>query len=146
MPHSKKRVKHRLERGNAPTLRNWDSAQADARPQALPAEQDVAIECGWGRVIFGQTFRDPLQVVRLLESERPGQRDIAIYLREPHVVTASAPNSVFLDPSHTYRLWLHDYRPAARRVPGLIVRRLNSRADARRHYRKRCKFNKTRCS
>jgi GNAT-family acetyltransferase (TIGR03103 family) len=55
------------------------------------------------------------------------------------VVTASAPSSVFLDPSHTYRLWLYDYRPAARRVPGLIVRRLNSRADAQAAHDLYCK-------
>ncbi|HCZ48615.1 MULTISPECIES: N-acetylglutaminylglutamine synthetase [Gammaproteobacteria] len=139
MSNSQKRVKHRLERGNAPSLRNWDPEQADSRLQAQPGAQNVAVECGWGRVIFGQTFPDPLQVVRLLESEKTGHRDIAIYLREPHVVTASAPNSVFLDPSHTYRLWLYDYRPAARRVAGLIVRRLNSHADAQAAHDLYCK-------
>ena len=139
MSNPDKRIKHRLERGNAPSLRNWDPDLGDARQQAQAGRQNVAIDCGWGRVIFGQTFRDPMDVARLLDDEAPDQRDIAIYLREPHVVTASAPSSVFLDPSHTYRLRLHDYRPAARKVAGLIVRRLNRRADARAVHDLYCK-------
>jgi GNAT-family acetyltransferase (TIGR03103 family) len=134
-----KRIKHRLERSNAPSLRNWDPELGDGRQQAQAIRQNVAVDCGWGRVIFGQTFRDPMDVARLLDDEAPDQRDIAIYLREPHVVTASAPSSVFLDPSHTYRLRLHDYRPAARKVAGLIVRRLNSRADAQAVHDLYCK-------
>ncbi len=139
MSNPDKRIKHRLERSNAPSLRNWDPELGDGRQQAQAIRQNVAIDCGWGRVIFGQTFRDPMDVARLLDDEAPDQRDIAIYLREPHVVTASAPSSVFLDPSHTYRLRLHDYRPAARKVAGLIVRRLNSRADAQAVHDLYCK-------
>ncbi len=139
MSNPDKRIKHRLERANAPSLRNWDPELGDGRQQAQAIRQNVAIDCGWGRVIFGQTFRDPMDVARLLDDEAPDQRDIAIYLREPHVVTASAPSSVFLDPSHTYRLRLHDYRPAARKVAGLIVRRLNSRADAQAVHDLYCK-------
>lgn len=139
MSNPDKRIKHRLERSNAPSLRNWDPELGDGRQQAQAIRQNVAIDCGWGRVIFGQTFRDPMDVARLLDDEAPDQRDIAIYLREPHVVTASAPSSVFLDPSHTYRLRLHDYRPAARKVAGLIVRRLNSRADAQSVHDLYCK-------
>lgn len=139
MSNPDKRIKHRLERSNAPSLRNWDPELGDGRQQAQAIRQNVAVDCGWGRVIFGQTFRDPMDVARLLDDEAPDQRDIAIYLREPHVVTASAPSSVFLDPSHTYRLRLHDYRPAARKVAGLIVRRLNSRADAQAVHDLYCK-------
>ena len=37
---------------------------------------------------------------------------IRINVREPQVLTAFAPQELFIDPSLTYRLWLHNYRPA----------------------------------
>src|SRR5690606_15317087 len=54
----------------------------------------------------------------------------AIYARDPHVVLAHAPQELFLDPSHTYRLELSTYRPARRQRKAFLIRRLSNRADA----------------
>lgn len=62
------------------------------------------MECGWGRLILGQTFCDPAELVATLRAERHGQRDIAIHLSDPHVLLSLAPQELFLDPSHTFRL------------------------------------------
>ncbi len=84
-------------------------AQPPLPPVAPTGEQcDVAIDCGWGRLLFGQTFANARTLASTLEDEEEGRRDVAFYVLEPHVVLARAPLSVFLDPSHAFRLDLRD--------------------------------------
>jgi GNAT-family acetyltransferase (TIGR03103 family) len=80
--------------------------------------------------LFGHTFRSHEELAAELCREQTGQRDIALYLRDPHVVLSLAPQRLFLDPSHTYRLWLDQYRPTGRRPKGFFIRRASSREDA----------------
>ncbi|NHC46036.1 N-acetylglutaminylglutamine synthetase [Motilibacter aurantiacus] len=90
---------------------------------------DVALDCGWGRLIFGHTFADQSQVLQLLRVEEPGHRDICVYARDPHVLVHRAPDEVFVDPSFTYRLWLHRYMQAPLGEAPLSVRAVTSLAD-----------------
>ncbi len=103
-----------------------------AGPQALTdtVEKNVSLDCGWGRLHFAQTFESMEELADALHSERPSQRDIALYVREPHVALAQAPHDLFLDPSHTYRLDLNTYRTSQRPPKGFSVRRLCTAADA----------------
>jgi hypothetical protein len=71
---------------------------------AVAPQANAAVDCGWGRLILGHTFSDPAGIVAALRNEQPGQRDIAMYLNDPHVMLALAPQDLFLDPSHTFRL------------------------------------------
>lgn len=93
-------------------------------------DPDASVDCGWGRLIFGDTFAEPKPLVEALLAEVPGRRDIAIYVRDPHVLLAAAPQDLFLDPSHMFRLDLATYRTARNRRPGFTIRRASSRADA----------------
>jgi len=113
---------HRLRRlrASAPT--------PPVGPHEIPKE--IAIECGWGRLIFAHTYDDPKRLAAALRAEKSDQRDIAFYVHEPHVLLAVAPQELFLDPSHAYRLDLASYRPARERRRGFTVRRLSGRADA----------------
>lgn len=95
-----------------------------------PSGENVALECGWGRLLFSHTFRTPEDLAAAMRAEKPGQRDIAVYIRDPHVAIATAPQELFLDPSHTYRLDLATYRPEHRRGRGFTIRRLSSMAEA----------------
>jgi len=88
---------------------------------------DVVLDCGWGRIVFGQTFTDPEALRSALREEAGGHRDICIYPREPHVLVAQAPAELFLDPSHTYRLDLATYEPG--RVSSAVVRGLCGAGD-----------------
>ncbi len=110
------------------------SVQHQADPSTLPESrqppEDVVVDCGWGRLIMAHTFHKPERIARVLNEEHPGQRDIAFYVRDPHVILSQAPQTLFLDPSHTYRLWLVDYQPSGVRPRGFSVRRLRTRADA----------------
>ncbi len=93
---------------------------------------DVELELGWGRLIFGQTFADPGTLAEALRREAAGRRDICIYARESHVVVAGSPSELFIDPSHTYRLRFAEC-DADELTPspvGVTVRTLEKSADA----------------
>jgi GNAT-family acetyltransferase (TIGR03103 family) len=94
------------------------------RPNDPPLRTEAVAECGWGRVLFAQTFDDPARLVTAIRAENPEQRDIAMYVTDPHVLIAASPAELFLDPSHTYRLNLATYRPSDRRLAGFFVRRM----------------------
>jgi len=104
----------------------------DASPQDMvdAMADDVVVEMGWGRLIFGQTFADPAKLAEVLRHEGPGRRDICMYAREPHVLVAKAPAELFIDPSHTYRLRFSDSDEPASAPPGFSVRTLDGPADA----------------
>lgn len=123
------RLRHRLERSHGQSLR-WGMTEEQWHGQEL--DKDVVIECGWGRLIFGHTFTDFNRLAQTLCEESPKKRDLVFYVRDPHVVISLAPHEVFLDPSHTYRLWLDRYRPAAKRPKGFVIRLLNSYEDAKK--------------
>ncbi|MTI45950.1 GNAT-family acetyltransferase (TIGR03103 family) [Roseibium hamelinense] len=123
-PKRQKAVGHRLKRmrehGMKPEYRGEESEN----------QRNQIVNCGWGRLIFGNTFAATDSLVEVLREEQPDRRDIAIYVRDPHVVVGMAPQELFLDPSHTYRLNLATYRPARNRRKGFTIRRLSSRSDA----------------
>jgi GNAT-family acetyltransferase (TIGR03103 family) len=100
------------------------------RPHAVPGRANAFVDCGWGRILFAPTFLDVEDLVLEIRAEGPEQRDIAMYVADPHVLIASAPAELFLDPSHTYRLNLATYRPWSRKPPGFMVRRMLADTDA----------------
>jgi GNAT-family acetyltransferase (TIGR03103 family) len=118
---------HRLDRASGPSVRSWQ------KPAPHVAEQmtsDVVVDMGWGRLIFAHTFASNEVLAETLKEEEPNRRDIAFYLRDPHVLLSLAPQDLFLDPSHTFRLWSHDYRPGPEPMKGFITRRLETLEDA----------------
>ncbi|SDM21122.1 GNAT-family acetyltransferase TIGR03103 [Geodermatophilus siccatus] len=85
-------------------------------------DTEAALDLGWGRLVFGQTFADPQRLVEALRGEAEGRRDICIYPRDPQVLLGLAPTELFLDPSLTFRLDLHRYRPRRELVENVFVR------------------------
>ena len=81
------------------SLKSWRDPHEDTE-----VVREAFVDCGWGRFLFGQTFGTPSALAGALNDEASAERDIALYVREPHVVLAAAPQQLFLDPSHTYRL------------------------------------------
>ena len=92
-------------------------------PAPDPPRHDVAVDLGWGRVVFGQTFREWTDLAALLRTEELGQRDICVYHPSPHVLVSRAPYELFIDPSHVYRRWLV-YEDLAWCAPGIRIREL----------------------
>ena len=95
-------------------------------------ETDVVLDMGWGRLVFGHTFADQRGILDVLRAEESGRRDICIYPRDPHVLVGLAPDELFIDPSFTYRLDLHAYRPRPELIRGVFVRTVTSLADMER--------------
>jgi GNAT-family acetyltransferase (TIGR03103 family) len=127
------KTRQRLERHGSATLRGF--AEGDPRHRGTRLKPNAVLDCGWGRLVFAHTFGDNAELARTLLAEEEGRRDIGLYLRDPHVVLALAPQELFLDPSHTFRLWFFNYRPARVQPRGFHVRRLRNRADAEGMYR-----------
>ncbi|MCB2081216.1 MAG: N-acetylglutaminylglutamine synthetase, partial [Rickettsiales bacterium] len=116
------RRKEKFDPTNSPSLKNWGEALV------LPKE-NVVVECGWGRIVFAQTFKSNTAIADILRDEKEGYRDIAFYLRDPQVVIAKAPQELFIDPSYTYRLWLEDYAPEPQQNSNFTIREIDPSAD-----------------
>ncbi|MGY1754024.1 N-acetylglutaminylglutamine synthetase [Blastococcus sp. SYSU D01042] len=110
----------------AMTDRSW---QEPSEHQRRGMRSDVVLDMGWGRLVMGQTFTDLHGIVAALRGEESGERDICIYPRDPHVLVGLAPDELFIDPSYTYRLDLHRYRPRPELIRDVFVRTATSRAD-----------------
>jgi GNAT-family acetyltransferase (TIGR03103 family) len=108
------------------TSRSWKQA---SEHQVRGMDSDVVLDLGWGRLAFGHTFGDLRGIVDALRAEETGRRDICIYPRDPHVLVGLAPDELFIDPSYTYRLDLHRYRPRAELIRGVFVRTVTSEAE-----------------
>ncbi|MET3791234.1 N-acetylglutaminylglutamine synthetase [Aquamicrobium terrae] len=121
-----KAVTHRLTRLRTRAQPGRQTGRPE--PSAKPGK-NVVLDCGWGRLLFAQTFAGDEALLSELRKEAPSSRDIAFYVRDPHVLLTHAPQEIFLDPSHTYRLDLSTYRPQTRRTRGITIRRLASEAD-----------------
>ena len=68
----RERLRLRLERQHALGLNG--RAAARHRPNM---HGHAVVDCGWGRLIFAQTFNDPAEMVSTLCEEQPNRRDIA---------------------------------------------------------------------
>jgi len=124
--HSSDAADH-VRRLTGPSVQNW--SQPD-EPTMARMVSNASIDLGWGRLFFGQTFSDHRKLADELCHERTGQRHLALYLRDPHVLLSLAPDRLFLDPSHTYRLWRDNYTPRGGKVAGLTIREMASPQDA----------------
>ncbi len=122
------RTQHRIDRQAAPTLRNWDD-RTGLRGERVNSE--ATVDCGWGRLLFAHTFIENERLADAICEESPRQRNIALYIKDPHVVLSIRPQELFLDPSHTYRLWLYHYRSSRVRPKGFRVRRIQDENDTR---------------
>lgn len=89
----------------------------------------VAVHCGWGRLIFAHTYPNPRSVAETILKETEGERNIAFYVAEPHLVINVAPHELFLDPSNTYRIDLNKFQPSAQEPLGFTIDTVQSRED-----------------
>jgi len=109
------------------TLKHWGDLPAHTALEDMRSE--AAVDCGWGRLIFGQTFASADRLAREICREAPRCRDVALYIRDPHVVVALDPQHLFLDPSHTFRLPLRDAALDIREDRGWRIRQIAEGAD-----------------
>ena len=104
---------------NALSLKHWGAPPKDGMGTVGKC---VAVHCGWGRVLFGQTFDKAEPLAAQLMEEEAGERDLAIYVRDPHVLLSMAPQTLFMDPSHSFRLNLKELPASAKAVESNMFR------------------------
>ncbi|MEO0796213.1 MAG: N-acetylglutaminylglutamine synthetase [Verrucomicrobiota bacterium] len=92
--------------------------------EVLQTDPGVTLQCGWGRLMFADTFPNPESVAEAILAENSDQRDIALYLVDPHLVLNCEPQQIFLDPSNTYRLQFTDYEDLDNPASGFEIRKL----------------------
>ncbi|MCK4207021.1 N-acetylglutaminylglutamine synthetase [Brucella pituitosa] len=123
---------HRLTRLRTPESAGFyqDHLHGGSQEEGSSANRNVVLDCGWGRLLFAQTFENNETIIEALRAEAPASRDILFYVSDPHVLLSQAPQEIFLDPSHTFRLELSNYRAGGRRTRGISIRRAASEIDA----------------
>ncbi len=110
------------------SLKNWGAPPPIIRESAT---DEAIVDCGWGRLLFGQTFFSSGAIARELRREKAGCRDVALYIRDPQVIIAQAPQELFIDPSVTMRLSLQADLEEAAPAPGITIRSLAGKAEIR---------------
>jgi GNAT-family acetyltransferase (TIGR03103 family) len=123
----KQRCKNPYDPNCMSSLKHWGDPPIGTT--ATNITKNAWVDCGWGRLIFGQTYTDARALAEDIRGESKGCRDIAMYMRDPHVVMSYAPQDLFLDPSLTYRLDFQNYRDQGLNIKGLRIRPLDSEAD-----------------
>ncbi len=128
-PKTQRRLEqqHRFDRVQSATLQPW---KHKLRGQGEDVPRNVTVDCGWGRLLFAHTFDSSEQLAKAIRDEGEDTRDIALYVPEPHIVLSLAPQELFLDPSHGYRLNFENYRSKSATSPAFVVRKLQTVQDA----------------
>jgi GNAT-family acetyltransferase (TIGR03103 family) len=101
------------------SLKHWGALPEGAGERM---RDEATVDCGWGRLVFGQTYASPERLADEIRREAPGRRDVALYIRDPHVVIALAPQQLFLDPSHTFRIALRKALRGEAPCAGIAIR------------------------
>ncbi len=123
------KTRHRIQKGCGQSLRNWEKIQS---PITRCMKHNAFTEMGWGRLVFGHTFESNDQIVSAMCSQGHDTRDIAIYVIDPHVIVSMAPDKLFLDPSHTFRLWSYHYRhDTLKQTEPFVIQRVSSETEAK---------------
>ena len=117
----------RLDPLNSPSLKNWGSPPQTEELKI--SKKNIYINCGWGRLIFAHTFDENHNIANLLRGEELKKRDIAFYIRDPHVALAHSPQELFLDPSHTYRYWIKKSEEVHSACNGFSIRLCDPEKD-----------------
>lgn len=123
---SHNKAQYRLDRNNAPSLRNWGPVEQSVVEEM---KENTTLKMGWGDLIFGQTFENTEDLIEAVCRENADRRNIAMYIRDPHVLLAAAPQRLFLDPSHTYRLWFSSRTPTKKPASHLLIQRVTTEED-----------------
>lgn len=119
-------LRDRLERFTSRSLHSWEQPPKHGGDEIV---KNCVLDMAWGNLIFAQTFDNHEDIIEIFRREPEGRRDIAFYVWEPQVLVSKAPELLFIDPSVTYRLWLHDYRPPKRRPSSFYIRPAERKSD-----------------
>jgi hypothetical protein len=82
----RKAFSHRLTRLRTPESAGFYQEHTHGHDKAGTESRklDVVVDCGWGRLLFAQTFETNEAIVEALRGEAPASRDILMYCCHSH--------------------------------------------------------------
>ena len=70
-------------------------------------KENVSVDCGWGKLLFGETFSETKKTITELKKERKTERNVLFYPLDPQLMMTSNAQDFFLNPAYIYKLDLH---------------------------------------
>jgi GNAT-family acetyltransferase (TIGR03103 family) len=62
------------------------------------------LDCGWGKILFGETYNSAEKVAIDLKKEKKKERNILFYPLNPQILLTNYPQDFFLNPAYTYKI------------------------------------------
>ncbi len=72
-------------------------------------KENIIVDCGWGKLLFGETFSDTKKTISELKKERKAERNILFYPLDPQLMMTSHAQDFFLNPAYIYKLDLQNF-------------------------------------
>jgi len=66
--------------------------------------ENAILDCGWGKLLFGETFVETRKTISELKKERKTERNILFYPLDPQLMMTSNAADFFLNPAYVYKL------------------------------------------
>lgn len=64
--------------------------------------ENISLECGWGKLLFGTSFSSHEKLAQELKKERKTARNIAFNIQDPQIFFSQFPTEFFLNPGYVY--------------------------------------------
>jgi len=71
--------------------------------------ENVSLDCGWGKLLFGETFFETKKTITELKKERKAERNVLFYPLDPQLMMTSNAQDFFLNPAYIYKLDLKNF-------------------------------------
>ncbi len=71
--------------------------------------ENKSLDCGWGKLLFGETYSKTEKSVADLKKERKKERNILFYPLDPQIILTQYPQDFFLNPAFTYKIDLQSF-------------------------------------
>lgn len=91
-------------------------------------EENKSLDCGWGKLLFGETYSKVEKLASDLKKERKLGRNILFYPVDPQMLLTHYPQDFFLNPSYTYKLDLDTFLLRRTKTP-FVVRKATTEFD-----------------
>ncbi len=72
-------------------------------------KENTVLDCGWGKLLFGETFSETKKTITELKKERKTERNILFYPLDPQLMMTSNAQDFFLNPAYIYKLDLNTF-------------------------------------
>lgn len=92
---------------------------------------NAIVDLGRTKILFAQTFMNQDDLIKALKKEKEGEKYMAMYVPDPHILVAKAPDLLFINPSYVYRFDLSQIE-LPKREPFYPIRLLATAKDAER--------------